>query len=473
MLETKNIQDGKYSDLEMRNLPPAYHWRRALGVGIVVMGLAIGTGELIMWPHLVSKFGLSILWGAFLGITLQYFINQEVARQTIATGESFFTYSARKFPYLVPFWLISAFLLYIWPGWATAIGTILSALFGFGNYIYWAWASLGLMLIFVFSGKIAYVVLERTLKIVVPIFFALLIAISFLSLKGDHIIQALKGLFNFGFLPQGIDLSVFLGATVFAGAGGLLNLCVSLWYRDKGIGMGHYAGKITNPITGKPEVVSATGYQFEINEENLINWKKWIRFVKIDQGVIFWFLGLITLVLLSANAYAILVPNGLVPEGLQVAVVQANIFGQYWGSWGYNLFLFMAFLMLFSVMWTVIDAFTRIIVDILHVNSRTGPFQKYLHKLSHISIHYLYYALIIIFVLASALLIPYKQPLIFLTISSVLGGFAMAFYIPIILYLNNRVLSKELRPNWITNLILVLGFVFYAFFSLILISKLF
>lgn len=462
---------GKYQDLEIKNLPPARHWKKALGVGIVVMGLAIGTGELIMWPHLVAKFGLSILWGAFVGITFQYFINQEIARQTIATGESFFTYSARKFPYLAPFWLISAFLLYIWPGWATAIGTILNALLGFGDYVYWAWASLGLMLIFVFWGKIAYAVLERTLKIVVPTFFTLLAVISFFSLKQEHIIQALKGLFNFGFLPPGIDIAVFLGATVFAGAGGLLNLCVSLWYRDKGIGMGHYAGKIANPITGKPEAVSATGYQFEINEKNMANWKKWMRFIKIDQGVIFWFLGLTTLVLLSANAYAILIPKGLVPEGLQVAVTQANIFGEYWGIWGYKLFLFMAFLMLFSVMWTVIDAFTRIIVDILHVNSRTGPYQKHLHKISHISIHYLYYVLITIFVLISALLIPLKQPLIFLTISSVLGGFIMALYIPIILYLNNKVLPRELRPSWITNLVLFLGFIFYTFFSVILIYK--
>ena len=467
------FSEFKYQDLEVRSLPPAHHWKKALGVGIVVMGLAIGTGELIMWPHLVAKFGLSILWGAFVGITFQYFINQEVARQTIATGESFFTYSARKFPYLVPVWLISAFLLYIWPGWATAIGTILSALFGFGNYMYWAWASLGLMLVFVFLGKIAYVALERTLKIIVPTFFSLLVVISFLSLKSEHIIGAIKGLFNFGFLPPEMDIAVFLGATVFAGAGGLLNLCVSLWYRDKGIGMGHYVGKIVNPITGTPEAVSATGYRFEINDENMANWKKWMRFIRIDQGIIFWFLGLTTLVLLSANAFAILTPKGLVPEGLQVAVTQANIFGEYWGVAGYKLFLFMAFLMLFSVMWTVVDALTRIIVDIIYVNSRTGPYQKYLHKISKVSIHYLYYILIVLFVLLSALLIPLKQPLIFLTISSVLGGFMMALYIPVILYMNNKVLPKELRPGLITNLFLLLGFIFYAFFSVMLIAGLF
>lgn len=461
-----------YKPLETKDLPEAPHWRKTLGVGIVVMGLAIGTGELIMWPHLVTKFGLGILWGALLGISLQYFINQEVARHAIATGESFFTSSARWFPSLVPFWLLSAFLLYLWPGWAGAIGTTLAALFGFGNYIHWAWASLGLVLILTFTGKIAYFVLERSLKIVVPTFFVMLVVISFLSLNFDYLLQALRGLFNFFWFPEGIDLNVFLGATVFAGAGGLLNLCVSLWYRDKGIGMGHYIGHITNPITGKLEAVAATGYQFEAdNPENMRRWKQWMRLIRIDQGFIFWFLGLITLVLLAVNAFVILTPMGLVPEGLQVAVVQAHIFGQHWGKFGYNLFLFMAFLMLFSVMWTVIDAFTRIITDILYVNSREGPFKKYLSFIKKISIHHLYYGLIAGFVLLSALLIPLRQPLIFLTISSALGGAVMAIYLPIILYLNNRRLPKPLRPGWITNLVLLGGSVFYLVFSTVLIVQ--
>ena len=49
-----------YGERQIRELPEPPHWRKALGVGIVVMGLAIGTGELIMWPHLVTKYGLEI-----------------------------------------------------------------------------------------------------------------------------------------------------------------------------------------------------------------------------------------------------------------------------------------------------------------------------------------------------------------------------------------------------------------------------
>ncbi|MFH0712676.1 MAG: Nramp family divalent metal transporter [Candidatus Jorgensenbacteria bacterium] len=461
---------SEYTPLQIRDLPPAPHWSRSIGVGIVVMGLAIGTGELIMWPHLVTKYGLGLLWAAVLGITLQFFINYEVARHALATGESFFTTSARSWKWLVPFWLVSAILLYIWPGWAAAMGTTLRELFGFGSYLHWAWATLGLVLVLTFAGRIAYVVLEKTLKITVPAFFVLLLAISFFTLDGSSLLAGLKGALNFGWIPEGIDLGVFLGAIVFAGAGGLLNLCTSLWYRDKQAGMGHYVGRIINPITARPEAVAATGYAFNPSRENIKRWRAWMRYVLIDQGVIFWFLGLITLLLLSINAYVVLTPLGLVPEGLNVAVVQAHIFGEHWGKIGFNVFLVMAFLMLFSVMWTVIDAFTRIVSDILFVNSRTGPFEKYFSWFKKLSLSQLYYGLIVGIVVLNALLIPLEQPLVLLTISAVLGGFVMAIYTPLIIFLNNRRLPKELRPNLLVNVVMIFAAVFYIYFAVRIIA---
>jgi Mn2+/Fe2+ NRAMP family transporter len=458
----------RYGEKETRELPNPPHWSKALGVGIVTMGLAIGTGELIMWPHLVAKHGLDILWAAIIGITLQYFVNQEVARHALATGESFFTSSSRVFKWFAPFWLFSAVLLYVWPGWAAAIGTTLSELFGFGNYLLWALASLALVVVLTFIGKSAYQILERSLKIIVPTFFVLLVISSFLSLTWSDLRLALSGMLNFGYLPDGINMAVLMGAVVFSGAGGLLNLCVSLWYRDKQVGMGRHVGQILNPITGKTEAVSYQGYRFDPTPEHMVRWKRWMRFIRIDQGIIFWFLGLVTLILLSVNAYVVLVPQGLVPEGLNVAVVQAHIFGENWGSVGFNLFLVMAFLMLFSVMWTVIDAFTRIASDILYVNSHIGPFQKHLKWIKNIPLNTLYYSLIVGIVLISASLLSLEQPLLLLTISAVLGGFTMAIYSPILIYLNNFKLQKELRPGWITNIFMVLASLFYIIFTLIL-----
>ena len=455
-----------YPALKKKTLPAPPHWSKAIGVGIVVMGLGIGTGELILWPHLITKHGLSLLWLALLGILFQFILNKEVARHEVATGEGFFTTSARVINWSVYFWLFSAIILYIWPGWASAIGTTLTELFGFGTHLAWSWATLALVLVLTFSGKVAYNLLEKTLKVTVPTFFILLLVISFSNLTGADIAAALKGVVSFGTIPPGVDMNVLLGAIVFAGAGGMLNLAVSLWYRDKQVGMGKYVGRITNPITGQEEATPATGFTFDTKvKKNMDHWRGWMRYVLVDQGLIFFTLGFITLFLLTVNAHAVLTPLGLVPEGLNIAVVQAEIFGQHWGAFGYKLFLAMAFLMLFSVMWTVIDALTRMVSDILYTNSRVRKKNPFFKPFKDLSMGKLYYGTITIVVIIGAILLPLEQPLTLLTISGVLSGVTMAIYTPLIMYLNNYKLPKALRPGMLTNIFLAAITYFFIYFS--------
>ena len=458
---------SNYPPLTSKDLPAPPKWWKAVGVGIIVTGMAMGTGELVMWPNLVTQYGLAILWFALVGITLQYFINQEIARATLATGESFFTSSGRLIRWSPLFWLFSVVALYVWPGWASTLGTILASLLGFGHYLWWAWTSLAMVLVVVFAGREAYKVLEKSLKIIVPIFVAILLYISFLNLTWLNIAEALRGLVSFGYWPKGIDINILLGAIVFAGAGGMLNLCISLWYRDKGAGMATYIGKIKNPVNGKPEAVSPTGANFETNKSNLRHWRGWLNYIRFDQGVVFWFVGLTTIVLMSLNAYVVLRPLGLTPTGTDLAVILSEIFESQLGFWGGKLYLLMAYLMLFSVMWTIIDALCRMISDIIHTNAKTGSLTSFFAWSRHWSLHHLYYSLILIVVITQAILLPFSQPLVFLLISSVLGGFTMALYTPILLYYNNRHLAKPLRPGIISNVFLFGAFVFYSVFAMV------
>lgn len=445
-------------------LPRPPRWYSVIGIGVVVVGMAMGTGELILWPNLITRYGLDILWFALIGITIQYFINQEVARNAIATGESFFTASARTLAYSPLFWVVAAILLYVWPAWASALGTILENLVGFGSYIMWAWVSLGLVFLLTFAGKTAYRMLERSLMVTVPVFFVLLVAISFKNLSPELFSSAVRGLFHFGYVPAQVDWPALLGAVVFAGAGGMLNLCVSLWYRDKQAGMAAYAGRIQNPISGKPEVVSATGWRFPTTPENMERWRGWMRYVRADQGLVFWLIGLVSIFLLSVNAYAVLSPEGIVPSGINLVTAQAMIFSQSFGYAGEVAYLLMAYLMLFSVMWTVLDALTRIVSDIIHANARHGALTQFFRPFARASIHHLYYGFMAFFIIASACLVPFEQPYIFLIISSALGGFTTAVYLPLILYLNNTALPRVIRPGMVTNLTLVASTGFYWYF---------
>ena len=49
--------------------------KRILGPSFIILALGLGSGEVILWPYLVSNYGLGIAWGAILGITFQFFIN--------------------------------------------------------------------------------------------------------------------------------------------------------------------------------------------------------------------------------------------------------------------------------------------------------------------------------------------------------------------------------------------------------------
>ena len=69
-------------------------WRMA-GPGAIMVGLAIGAGELVVWPWVTAKFGAVMLWAAVLGVFMQLWINIEIGRWAIVTGENPYTGFAR------------------------------------------------------------------------------------------------------------------------------------------------------------------------------------------------------------------------------------------------------------------------------------------------------------------------------------------------------------------------------------------
>ena len=61
------IQPLREAELPERTKPIL----KLMGPGLVMAGLAIGSGELIMWPWITSIVGAELLWAAAIGIFLQ------------------------------------------------------------------------------------------------------------------------------------------------------------------------------------------------------------------------------------------------------------------------------------------------------------------------------------------------------------------------------------------------------------------
>jgi hypothetical protein len=128
-------------ELPSRNLPPATYQdlpeplplRKVLGPGVVSIGIGVSSGELIIWPFITSQIGLVFLWAAVIGVLTQFFINMEIERYTLATGETAITGFSRFWKPWGPVMCLCAILPNAWPGVATSGATILTFALGFGN----------------------------------------------------------------------------------------------------------------------------------------------------------------------------------------------------------------------------------------------------------------------------------------------------------------------------------------------------
>ena len=59
--------------------------------GIIAAGVGLASGEFILFPYIASQVGLVFVWAALVGLVTQYFLNMEIERYTLATGETALT----------------------------------------------------------------------------------------------------------------------------------------------------------------------------------------------------------------------------------------------------------------------------------------------------------------------------------------------------------------------------------------------
>src|ERR671918_206202 len=110
---------------ELRDLPrpPRSTWR-IVGPGVVAAGVGLASGEFILYPFIASQVGLVFVWAALIGLITQFFINMEIERYTLATGETVLTGFSRLGRHWGVFFVLLGLLANLWPGWATSAATL-------------------------------------------------------------------------------------------------------------------------------------------------------------------------------------------------------------------------------------------------------------------------------------------------------------------------------------------------------------
>lgn len=469
------IQPLKTKDLPERTRPILV----MLGPGIVMAGLAIGSGELIMWPWITSVVGAQLLWAAAIGIFLQLWVNIEIGRWSIVTGESPFTGMARVIKLMVFLFVFVIFVGKFLPGWARETGIALRDLIFGPNHDSppWMWTAIifAIVAAILFGPKVIYTAVERCIMGLIVVIIVGLIYVVW-EIGSVEIFVAMWhgviGIFNFPDFPVDVladDGSVrdqltfnrFFGAVVFAGAGGLGNLYYAYYLREKNIGMGARMPSLMSPARKHEVKEMDTGYLYPETEENRRRFKDWFRYVVVDQTFTFWLLGTFTMFLFIFGALAVLHPIGLVPDRASLVWDLASILEQSMGTFGRYVFLIVGMAALFSTQLGGVDGGSRIFSDLLHTNFKFGRWLK---------LEQWYVVLVgttmVIGVFSVWFFGKYDiAGLDFLFIAALMSGFVMAVYVPMILYLNLTRLPKSARPGWINILFMVLASAMYISFA--------
>jgi len=112
--------------LRYREMPEPIPLRQMIGPSIMLAGLALGSGEFVLWPYITYRCGFVFFWACLLGVVTQFFLNLEIERWTLLTGESAITGFCRLSRQWAWIFLICNIVPWIWPGWATGAAQLLS-----------------------------------------------------------------------------------------------------------------------------------------------------------------------------------------------------------------------------------------------------------------------------------------------------------------------------------------------------------
>ncbi len=453
--------------LGRKDLPETPPLRTLIGPSFIILGLGLGSGEIVLWPFLASNYGLGIVWGILAGITLQFFINMEVERYALINGESVFVGFARLQRWLPAWFVASTFLGFGWPGIGLYGATLLSQASGAGNPRLVGVAvflAIGMILTL---GRVLYQTVETLQRILICVGVPLIILITYSLASLADIAALARGVIGMGetqgepyfFLPAGIAMGTFLGALAYAGAGGNLNLAQSCYVRDKGYGMGKYAQRITSLITAKAARrgdLAITGNTFPVTRENLRRFRTWWKAVNFEHLIVFWALGLFTMLSLALLAYVTAFGLEGNESGIMFVLNEARAIGARTLPAIGAVFLVIAGIMLCATQLTVLDSTSRIMTENALLIARRA----------RSDVSRTYYAILwaqILFGIA-VFTAGFDQPLPLIVLGAVINAFSMFAYTGMLLWLNNRSLAKELRPRPWRNAVMVATFAFFGFF---------
>ncbi|CAA9512463.1 MAG: hypothetical protein AVDCRST_MAG12-3298 [uncultured Rubrobacteraceae bacterium] len=465
-----NVPSRVLPPIGSRDLPEPIPTRQLLGASVVILATALGSGEFIIWPYITTQIGIAFLWLAAFGFFMQFVLNMEIERYTLATGETAVTGFTRFWKPWGIIFVLGAILPNAFPGWATGGATMINymGLIGEGAIPIVASIVLVATALALTLSPIVYQALEKIQTVLVAIIMLFLIVGVFAATKASAwasvVTQAPGSLPGLPGAIGALGAATFLGAIAFAGAGGANNLTQSNYIRDKGLGMGGRMPKVVSPITGEEQAAPSLGYTFPVNEENMRRWNSWWKVCNREHFITFFVLGLFTLLMLSVLVWSTVGGGvGGVEADTTFINKEATVLGNQIGDWFRIFFLFAGMVVLFSTSIGIMDYVSRLSASELKVS--------FFPDSQTITESRIYFALAWLIAIAGSLILVagLEAPLVLLIISASGGGVVMFFYSGMLILLNTRVLPDPIKLKGWRLVFMWITFIIFAGLSIYLV----
>ncbi len=483
--QEEQIVIGKYPIRKVKEVPVPKSILLLGGPAIIELGLALGSGETIIWPTLSAKYGFILVWGAFIGLLMQTIWTQEMTRWPIVSGEHHIQGAGRVIGMAAATWLFLflGYVAFIWPGWMIGGASAFYKLIGRwpgGDYglLFWVYFWALIVLAAVLLSRVARRAVEIIETITLFLAWAIILVTAITGTSLSDWGAMLKQMFTgFGDRPAEIDWWTFAAAIAFVGAGGLANIWYTFWVRDAGFGMGKYVGTIPG-LTGKPTAIDIYGAIPENTDENARRIKAWKNNVNSVLWIVFFLGNLITVLMFIALSHALLYKTGLVAD-MKVSEVRGQILeltsdaiARYTplGEIGGKLYLFSVWLILFNTQVALMEGLVRQAADTLYVTYE--GVRNFVKK--DIRLWYAYWwggIIVVEFILVAAAMIGGVSYGDLVAFGAVMSLLAMVISPLLLLYINTVLLKQlpdkiyqAIKPSPLFVALMAVAFVFYLIF---------
>lgn len=449
---------------------------RTIGPGAILLATSIGGGEWLVGPAMSVQYGLGIFWIATVAIVLQVVFNLEAARYTLYCGEPIYSGIMRLRPgsrFWAAVYVVLAAAQLGLPALAAACAPVLFASFagrmpGAPDATTLVYVTYGVMLLAVailFFGGTIERMLEYASWGMLAYIFVFLVGVNVAFVPASHWIRTLAGFFSFGHLPTEIDLVMVGALAATAGSGGIGNLTITNWVRDKGLGMGGKVGAIPSAFGSKEVKLSHVGKSFPTTPENLRRWKIWWRYLQADQ-VWLWGVGCFAGMFLNVNLATAIIPHGTDIAQIGAGAFQAKYMAEHLWTGFWFLALLNGFWILFSTHLGNTDILVRTITDIVWVSSGTA------RTFRGGDVRRIYYVVLLAFTVWGAIAVNWADAMSLFKVLANVAGLVLAVAGIQIALVTRKLLPPEIRPPVWRTAALVACSLFYGAIFLVVVWSL-